>query len=714
MNNAPRTFRSPLVTLRHGLVPDSVGIEFERSRLTLEKLLSPQATDRLVESLVDLRVMGADAALLGAIVRRLSSLAPRLSGPGGLESWLTAVREVAVRARHCTLALLESSEEVLRHGSPAELLLWTRLGLRYGQTSAVTETDATLAHFELRSRDSARMVSPHAERVDLATSKNSIAHLLRALFDIAPQVLPVEQGLATRRPFLSNLGLHIPEVGRALRGSLARRWYEAAAAHAAAHLVHSTHKFERGGLKPIQTALVGLLEDARVELLTIQELPGLRRLWLRYHSAEPEHGSTFLVLMLRLARSLLDPTYEDPHPWVAKGKRLFLEATRSGSAPGQLQPASLRDMASRLGNDIGQMRLQFNAREYVVEPAYRDDNTHLWVDEDEAQVHLVSSTDPSPLPPDDAEPQAVRPPEDVQPALVARVQYHEWDRLVGDYRSAWATVVEGRPMDRAVDHLRSVVDSHAMLLQRLQRVLRAGRLRERVKLRGQLRGDELDIDAAVRSQIDRRLHHSPNEKVQQRQARRERDLAALVLIDGSQSTADAVASGGSVLDLARSAALLTTLTLVDAGDRCAIDAFCSNGRHEVRYDLAVDFGETVDDAALARLAGVRSQWSTRMGAALRHATSRLAGQPHRRRLLLFITDGEPHDIDIHDRRYLIEDARRAVFEAARHGVSAFCVTLDSAADGYVRTIFGSGNYRVLDRIDSLPRVLPSMVMQLTR
>ena len=91
-----------------------------------------------------------------------------------------------------------------------------------------------------------------------------------------------------------------------------------------------------------------------------------------------------------------------------------------------------------------------------------------------------------------------------------------------------------------------------------------------------------------------------------------------------------------------------------------------------------------------------------------------AGEPRHKKLLLFITDGEPHDIDIHDRRYLIEDARRAVLEAGRRGIAVFCVTLDPAADDYVRAIFGRTNYRVLDRIDSLPRILPAMVLRLTR
>ena len=31
-----------------------------------------------------------------------------------------------------------------------------------------------------------------------------------------------------------------------------------------------------------------------------------------------------------------------------------------------------------LGNDLGQMRVQFNVKTYVVEPVYRDDGLGLW------------------------------------------------------------------------------------------------------------------------------------------------------------------------------------------------------------------------------------------------------------------------------------------------------------------------------------------------
>lgn len=714
MTSDPRSLLSPRVTSHDVPLPPSVRIDLAGVSAAIESALGPRGIDTLSHRLSQLQARGADAALMTEVVRKLSTIAPRLVGPGGLDAWLTAVCEVDQSAPHCTGALLQSSEEVLRHGSPLEFLMWARLGLRRGQQASLSVDDDELAHFELRSRQSAALVSGDEAAVNFVNSRPRLRHLLRALYDVAPAIHPVEQGIATRRPFLSNLGLHLPESSRALRGPAARDWYDAAASHAAAHLRHSRHRFERGSLKPVQMALVGLLEDARVEALAVAEMPGLRRLWLRHHAANVEHGQTFQVLMLRLARGLLDPAYEDPHPWVTKGRRLWREFSAAGTSQERLAPATLRDMASRLGNDIGQRRLQFNYREYVVEPSYRDDNAHLWLDEQEASAKIVSTTDPLQLP-TDATPKSPVPSAEMSPALVlARFQYAEWDRLVGDYRSAWCTVREIQSQPSDPSELRALVESHGPLLHQLKRALRAGRMRDRLTLRAQLRGDDLDVDAAVRSQIDRRLRHTPSEKVEQRQARSERSAAALLLIDSSTSTADLSPSGERVLDLARNAALLTVLTLTDAGDRCAIDTFCSNGRHEVEYLRAVEFGELLGQDALGRLAGVSSRWSTRMGAAIRHAGHRLEQQPQARRLLLFITDGEPHDIDIHDKRYLVEDARRAVLEVRRRGINVFCVTLDPAADDYLRKIFGSGHYRVLDRIESLPRVLPRVVVRLVQ
>src|SRR5262249_17359132 len=135
----------------------------------------------------------------------------------------------------------------------------------------------------------------------------------------------------------------------------------------------SPEKFLIGRLKPLQIALISLIEDARVEALALRDLPGLRHLWLPFHTATPSLQATAASLMVRLARALIDPSYEDHDAWVSKGRALFAAA-----ADRRTDPMTSREIGGLLGNDIGQMRLQFNAKSYVVEPVYRDDNLALW------------------------------------------------------------------------------------------------------------------------------------------------------------------------------------------------------------------------------------------------------------------------------------------------------------------------------------------------
>ncbi len=127
------------------------------------------------------------------------------------------------------------------------------------------------------------------------------------------------------------------------------------------------------------------------------------------------------------------------------------------------------------------------------------------------------------------------------------------------------------------------------------------------------------------------------------------------------------------------------------GDPFAIHGFCSDGRHDVNYWRFKDFDQPYDDLAKARLAGMSGQLSTRMGAAIRHATAALRQQRSSKKLLLVITDGEPADVDVRDPQYLRHDTKKAVEEAGRNGVMTYCMSLDPRADQYVSRIFGARN-----------------------
>jgi nitric oxide reductase NorD protein len=110
---------------------------------------------------------------------------------------------------------------------------------------------------------------------------------------------------------------------------------------------------------------------------------------------------------------------------------------------------------------------------------------------------------------------------------------------------------------------------------------------------------------------------------------------------------------------------------------------------------------------------MQAAYSTRMGAAMRHAAHTLSTQKADTKLLLVLTDGQPADVDVADPQHLVQDARQCVQELAARGITSYCISLDAKADSYVRGIFGK-QYTVVDRIATLPEKLPRLFMRLTK
>lgn len=232
--------------------------------------------------------------------------------------------------------------------------------------------------------------------------------------------------------------------------------------------------------------------------------------------------------------------------------------------------------------------------------------------------------------------------------------------------------------------------------------------------KAQPEGTELDIDACVRIAADRLagwhfsgagayLNHRPTE----------RDLACLVLADLSLST-DAYANDTQkVIDVIRDSLMLFGEALSSTGDAFAFYGFSSLKRSHVRFHEIKRFDRPLDAVARGRIAALKPGWYTRMGAAVRRATQLLEKQPANRRLMIILSDGKPHDIDLYEGRYGIEDTRKALIEAREAGIKPFCVTIDREGAGYLPHLFGPAGYTVVRKPEDLPDRLPLLYAQLT-
>jgi nitric oxide reductase NorD protein len=232
-------------------------------------------------------------------------------------------------------------------------------------------------------------------------------------------------------------------------------------------------------------------------------------------------------------------------------------------------------------------------------------------------------------------------------------------------------------------------------------------------LKNQPQGSELDVDACVRALADRRAGCRHAEPAYLSCERRERDLACLVLADLSLSTDTWVSNEARVIDVIRDSLMLFSEALAATGDRYALYGFSSRRRQHIRFHRIKEFGEAHGDETRGRIAALRPGYYTRMGAAIRHASSILADQRSALRLLLILSDGKPNDLDHYEGRYGIEDTRMSLVEARRMGLKPFCVTIDKEGAGYLPHLFGADGYLVARKPEELPILLPRLYSTLT-
>jgi len=236
----------------------------------------------------------------------------------------------------------------------------------------------------------------------------------------------------------------------------------------------------------------------------------------------------------------------------------------------------------------------------------------------------------------------------------------------------------------------------------------------RIWLRHQFDGNELDLDACIEHETDRHLKRPAPERGLYRDIRaQQRDLACLLLADLSLSTDAYVSNEARVIDVIRDTLLLFSEALSATGDRFGLYGFSSLRRDNVRFHVLKDFSERYDDTTRGRIAMLKPGYYTRMGAAIRHATTILSEQHTLQRLMLILTDGKPNDLDRYEGRYGIEDTRHAIMEAREKGLQPFCVTVDERGSDYLSHLFGLGRYVIIRKPADLPKQLPLLYAQLT-
>lgn len=298
---------------------------------------------------------------------------------------------------------------------------------------------------------------------------------------------------------------------------------------------------------------------------------------------------------------------------------------------------------------------------------------------------------------------------DLDTAKRVGASYPEWDVFHKRYRDDWCTVLEDEPP--AFDGAAAMPRDDLGLERPLARL---GVGLERCRRRRQ--GDDLDVDAVVEARVNARVGAPVDDPALYIESlRRRRDLSVLVLLDVSGSAAEVGTGGRPVHEHQRRVAASMAAALHGMGDRVAVYAFNSRGRRAVQLLRVKAFDDHLDGAVGRRLAAVTPGAYTRLGAAIRHATTIVeerSGTP--RRLLVVLSDGFAYDHG-YERRYGEADARRALQEARRRGVGCVCLSVGTDVEPEeLRRVFGTAAHATVPRVEELRSVLAPMFREALR
>ena len=328
--------------------------------------------------------------------------------------------------------------------------------------------------------------------------------------------------------------------------------------------------------------------------------------------------------------------------------------------------------------------------------------------------------------------------------------YDEWDFRAEDYKPRWCIVRQKSMAEGDSQYFGATLHSYSVEVEQIRRQFEQLVPEMFRRVRKLEDGEEIDIDDVIEAIVDIKTGAGPSEKLYWRRNKVQRDVAVVFLLDTSASTAEAIDESRKmaddweapddpveymvwlrnrrgegmrrtykrIIDLEKEAVVLLINALEAIGDVYGIYAFSGYGRENVEFYNIKDIDESFSDSVKRRIDRISPLHATRMGPAIRHATTKLEAQDAKTKLLFLISDGRPQDRGYSregvEKEYAVHDTKMALDEAQKQEIKAFCLTVDKNGHDYLKTMMADNMaYEVLDDIHQLPQRLLYLYKRLT-
>jgi len=327
--------------------------------------------------------------------------------------------------------------------------------------------------------------------------------------------------------------------------------------------------------------------------------------------------------------------------------------------------------------------------------------------------------------------------------------YDEWDFRANDYKPRWCRLREKTTAEGTTDFFENTLKNYSHLAAQIKRQFELVTLEFFKKIKKLHDGEDFDLDSVIEAMVEKKAGAAPNEKIYWRRNKVERDVSVVFLLDMSASTSEAIEElretydtwdfygdvrgymtwlrsqreematrkTRRIIDVEKESLVLLIGALETIGDKYGIYGFSGYGRDNVEFYVIKDIDENFSEKVKRRIDKAAPLHATRMGPAIRHATSKLENQDSRTKILFLISDGRPQDHgygrDAMEKDYAIHDTKTALLEAKRKNIIPFCLTVDKAGQDYLKKMCHDIGYEVVWDIESLPKRLPTLYRRLT-
>lgn len=270
------------------------------------------------------------------------------------------------------------------------------------------------------------------------------------------------------------------------------------------------------------------------------------------------------------------------------------------------------------------------------------------------------------------------------------LEYDEWDFKRGRYKPNFCKVYPRLQVKADVSYYQKTISKNGSTLVGLRKMLTSVN-NKMMQQKRQNQGDEFDIDALTDLYTDVHARKTPSENIYISNRKKEKDLSILLLLDISLSS-DGYAANNRVIDVEKDVSILFVEILAEFNIDFSIDSFYSKTRNYSTYLTLKDFDESWQNGK-HKIGAVEPQGYTRIGAALRHAGSRLDKKDTKNKWVILISDGKPNDYDKYEGNYGIQDVRQALRELNERHINSYALAIEAQAKYYLPQMFN--HYQIL-------------------